>query len=76
MTWGVGLETRLTERTTLTSESFGQQRGKPFFQFGIKHWLLLERLQLDANYGDRFGRGGAERYVSIGMVLFGNAIIP
>ena len=76
MTWGLGAETRLTERTTLTSETFGQQRGQPFFQLGVKHWLLLDRLQLDASYGDRFGRSSGERYVSVGMVLFANAILP
>lgn len=76
MTWGLGAETRLTERTTLTSETFGLQRDKPFFQLGLKHWLLVDRLQLDASYGDRFGRSGAERYMSVGMVLFSNAMLP
>lgn len=76
MTWGMGAETRLTERSTLTMETFGQQRGQPFFQLGVKHWLLLDRVQIDASYGDRFGRSSGERYVSVGMVLFGNAILP
>jgi hypothetical protein len=74
MTWGLGAETKLTERTTLTTETFGQQRDKPFFQFGVKHWLLVDRLQLDTSYGDRFGRSNAERYVSVGMVFFGGSM--
>ena len=70
MTWGLGAETTLSERTILTSETFGQRHGKPFFQLGFKHWLVVDRLQLDATYGDRFGRGNAERFVSVGLVLF------
>lgn len=76
LTWGLGAEAQLTPRTTLTSEVFGQHRGKPFFQLGVKHWLLVDRLQIDATYGDRFGRQGAERTISIGLVLFTSAILP
>lgn len=73
MTWGLGVETRRSERTTLTSETFGQGHGKPFFQLGLKRWLLVDRLQIDATYADRFGRGDAERSVSVGLVLFTGA---
>ena len=76
MTWGLGAETRLTERTALTSETFGQYRGKPFFQLGVKHWVLIDRVQIDATFGDRFGRGSAERFISVGLVLFSSAILP
>ena len=68
-TWGVGAETRLSKRTTLTSETFGQQRGKTFVQLGLKHWLVIDRVQLDATYGNRVG-GRPERFVSLGAVLF------
>lgn len=76
MTWGVGAEMQLTERTAFTSETFGQHRGKPFFQIGIRHWVVPDRFQLDASYGDRFGRDSAERFFSIGLVLFTDAILP
>lgn len=76
MTWGVGAETRLTGRTTLTFETFGQQRDKPLFQLGIRYQVVPDRVQLDASYGDRFGRGSAERFFTVGLVLFTNAILP
>jgi hypothetical protein len=68
-TWGVGAETRLSGRTTLTSETFGQQGGKSYVQLGLKHWLVVDRVQLDGTYGNRIG-GRAERFVSLGVVLF------
>lgn len=67
--WGTGLETGLGERTTLTSEVYGQNRGKPWVQLGIKHWLLVDQVQLDASCGERFGRHDRERFASIGLVL-------
>ena len=69
-TWGVGAETKLSDRTTLTTETFGQQHGKPFVQLGLKHWLVVDRVQLDATYDNRVGGRGAERFVSLGAVLF------
>ena len=75
LTWGLGAETTLTPRTTLTLETFGQHRGNPFFQLGVKHWLLVDRLQIDATYGDRFDRQGAARTISVGLVLFTKAIL-
>ncbi|MBS3935141.1 MAG: hypothetical protein KGZ43_03120 [Sulfuritalea sp.] len=75
-TWGVGAEMQLTERTAFTSETFGQHRGKPFFQLGIRHWVVPDRVQLDASYGNRFGRSSAERFFSVGLVLFSDAILP
>lgn len=69
-TWGVGAETRLSDRTTLTTETFGQQRGTSFVQIGLKHWLVTDRVQLDGTYGKRVGGKSAEPFVSIGVVLF------
>lgn len=69
-TWGVGAETRLSERTALMSETYGQQHGKPSVQLGLKHWVVVDRVQLDATYGRRPGSGGSERFVSVGVVLF------
>jgi hypothetical protein len=38
-------------------------------QLGLKHWLVVDRVQLDGTYGNRIG-GRAERFVSLGVVLF------
>jgi hypothetical protein len=76
-TWGIGSEMRLSERTGFTSEVCRQDVGKPFFQVGIRHQLIPDRMQIDASYGDRLrGGGSADRFFSIGIVLSADAVIP
>lgn len=76
MTWGVATEIKFAERTRFSAETYGQNRGNPFFQFGIRHQLIPDRLQIDASYGSRFGRVSSERFFSIGFVLFSDAVLP
>ena len=77
MTWGIGSEMQLTERTGFTSEIFRQDIGKPYFQFGARYQLIPNRLQIDATYGDRLrGNGSADRFFSIGIVVSVDALIP
>ncbi|RBA22929.1 hypothetical protein EV677_1687 [Herminiimonas fonticola] len=75
MTWGVGSELQVTERTGFTSEVYRQDVGKPYYQLGIRHQLIPNRLQIDASYGNRFN-GGDNRFFSIGIVLSVDALIP
>jgi hypothetical protein len=74
-TWGVGTEWQWSERSAVALETFRQDAGKPYYQFSIRH-QLSERLQIDANYGDRFDRSEGGRFFSIGIVLFADNIIP
>lgn len=68
LSWGVGSEWRLTPRTSLLAETFGQDAGRPAWQAGVRQWLLPERLQLDATCGNRLGGGGAgQRWVALGL---------
>lgn len=71
-TAGVGVEVALNERSTLTAETFGQQGGNLFVQLGIKYWLVKDRVQLDATYGNRVGQGSSARFFTLGFVLFTN----
>lgn len=67
LTWGLGSETQLAAHTWLIAETFGQ--GQPSHQLGLRHWLVAERIQLDATYGNR-NRGGRDaRWVSMGVRL-------
>ncbi|RGE43295.1 hypothetical protein DZC30_14955 [Comamonas testosteroni] len=75
LTWGLGSETQLQERTWLIAETYGQNRGKPFFQFGVRHWLVPDRVQIDATYGNRMGEG-SERWFSLGLRLLTPAFLP
>jgi len=76
MTWGVATEIQLAERTSVSAETYGENRGKPFFQLGVRYQLIPDRMQLDASYGNRFGRSSDQRFFSIGFVLFSDAILP
>jgi hypothetical protein len=75
-TWGVGTEIQLGERTWLIAETFKQQEGRPFFQAGVRHWIVPNRAQIDATMGNRFGSHTDERWFSIGLRLLSPAFLP
>lgn len=68
-TWGVGTETRLSERTYLIAEIFGQNRGKASHQIGVRQWIIPDRVQIDATYGNKAGDASEGRWWSIGLRL-------
>lgn len=76
LTWGLGTEAQLAERTWLIAETFGQNQGKPFHQLGLRYWLVPNRVQLDATYGNRNGGGSGERWLSIGLRLLSVPFLP
>ncbi|MDO8298054.1 MAG: hypothetical protein Q7T64_00030 [Lacisediminimonas sp.] len=67
LTWGLGTELALSQRSWLIAEAFGQDQGRPFFQAGWRQWLVPDRVQLDATYGDRGGGGTGEKWFSLGV---------
>lgn len=75
-TWGLGSETQLAERTWLIAETFQQQEGRPFFQAGVRHWIVPNHVQIDATMGNRFGSHTDERWFSIGLRLLSPAFLP
>ncbi|MFZ5593266.1 MAG: hypothetical protein ACOY4D_03195 [Pseudomonadota bacterium] len=76
LTWGVGTEAHLAERTWLIAETFDQNQDKPFHQLGLRHWLVPDRIQPDATYGNRNGGGSGERWFSIGLRLPSVPFLP
>lgn len=76
LTWGLGSTTQLTERSWLIAESFGQNRGKPLYQVGVRHWVVPDRVQIDMTYGDRFGAHSQERWFSIGLRILSAPFLP
>ncbi|HOB65439.1 hypothetical protein [Ottowia sp.] len=69
MTWGVGSETQLAASTWLVAETFGQNTGRPYWQVGVRHWLVRDRVQVDATAGHRWGGGSEGRWFSVGLRL-------
>jgi hypothetical protein len=69
LTWGVGSETRLNERLQAIAEVFGDDREHPFYQVGLRYWLVRERVQIDTTYGNRMDQGNEDRWLSVGLRL-------
>jgi hypothetical protein len=76
LTWGVGSETRLSAKSYLIAESFGQNKGNPYYQIGIRYWLVPNQLQIDTTYGDRMTNANDERWFSVGVRLLSTAFLP
>lgn len=76
LTWGLGTEARLANRTWLIAEMFGQSSDKAGYQFGVRHWLMPERIQIDATFGARVGDAGGERWISIGLRVLSVPFLP
>lgn len=76
LTWGVGAEIQLGERTWLIAESFGRNEGRPLLQVGIRHWIVPGQVQVDATYGNRFGLPYEERWLSVGLRFLSARFLP
>ncbi|MGY8525589.1 hypothetical protein [Paracidovorax citrulli] len=76
MTWGVAGENVVNQRLALIAETYGENRGSPWYQLGLRVWLVPQRVQLDATYGSRFGDQRESRFVSIGLRLLSPAFLP
>lgn len=64
----------MSEGVWLFAESFGENRGRAHYQMGARAWLVPERVQIDATWGERFG-GGA-RVTTLGLVWVSPPFLP
>jgi hypothetical protein len=60
---------QLTPRAWLIAESYGQDKGNPFFQMGVRYWIVPNHVQIDTTYGSRFGAISEQHWFSIGLRL-------
>ena len=74
-TWGLATEVQLDGRNAIVAEAFSQGAGA-FHQLGLRHWLVANRVQVDATYGNRNGGGTSERWFSLGLRLLSPPILP
>jgi len=73
---GVATETEVTKPLFLFAEVFGRERGHPIFHFGFWYWIVPERLQINAAYGNRFGTPPDGYFFSVGFTLFTVPFLP
>lgn len=69
VTWGLGNEIRLRDDLFFIPEVFRNERGRPFYQVGFRYWIVKDRIQMDATFGNRLTTDTGERWFSIGMRL-------
>ena len=69
LTWGLGSEIQMSARSYLIAETFGQDKGTPFFQVGVRHWIVPNHVQIDTTYGSRFDGISEHHWFSIGLRL-------
>jgi hypothetical protein len=75
-TWGLATETQVSKATWLIAETYGQNKGNPYFQVGIRHWLVQNFVQLDMTYGKQAGSDSRERWFTVGIRLLPPPFLP
>lgn len=75
-TWGLGNEIRLRHDLYFIPEVFALDRGRPFYQVGLRYWLVKDRWQMDATYGNRAVSDTQQRWFSIGVRLLSPPFLP
>ena len=68
-TWGFGNEVKVNETLYLIPEVFRNDFGRPFFQVGVRKWIVPGRVQVDTTYGNRVNGASDARWFSIGLRL-------
>lgn len=76
VTWGVGNEVRVAGSTFLIAEAFASDRARPFWQAGLRHWIVKDRVQMDATWGNRLASGSGERWLTLGLRLLSPPFLP
>jgi hypothetical protein len=75
-TWGFGNEIRLGESAFFIPEIYGNDRGRPFYQLGVRYWIIRDRLQVDATFGNRLDSNTEQRWFSIGLRILSPPFLP
>jgi hypothetical protein len=75
-TWGLAAEFAASPGLTVIPETFGSDRGRPFYQLGVAYELVKNRVQVDGSFGNRASSGSAERYFTIGLKLQSPPFLP
>lgn len=76
-TWGIGTEIYLNPRVFFIAETFGRQGNTTAGQFGVRYWVVPNRVQIDATLGTSFESPvSAYRWVSIGLRLLSPPFLP
>ena len=81
LTWGVGVEWQAFARALpslqLLAEVYGETSGRHYVQAGFRWWVVPERWQIDATYGNRVDAwSGSNRWLTVGIRLISPPLLP
>jgi len=74
--WGVAVERPVSAALTLLAESFGEDRGNPFFRIGGRYSAIKDKLDFDLSFVTRAGGTKADRLISLGLHAQADRILP
>lgn len=69
LTWGFGNESKITDRFSFIGEVFGENKGKPLFQAGVRTIVIPEKVEVDLTYGNKTNFAREDRFVLLGLRL-------
>lgn len=75
-TWGFGNEVRVARDLFLIPELFRGDFGRPFYQAGLRYWIVKDRVQVDATTGNRVNGDSGTRWFSVGLRLLTPPLPP
>jgi hypothetical protein len=67
--YGAATEINFTRQFALIAETYGDSLGSPYYQAGVRIWVVPGRLQIDATQGARFGDLSESRWWTVGVRL-------
>lgn len=69
LSWGIGGEWAFNERLSAIAESFGDNRNKPYWQAGLRVFIVPQRVQIDGTVGQQMHGPHESRWFSLGLRL-------
>lgn len=69
LTWGVGGEYTIVRQVNLMAETYGDNRSHPYWQAGVRVFLVPDRVQIDSTIGNQRYGDRDTRWFSVGIRL-------
>lgn len=69
MTWGIGGEYTIVPQVNLMAETYGDNRNHPFWQAGVRIFIVPDRVQIDSTIGNQRYGDRDTRWFSVGIRL-------
>lgn len=76
LTWGMGMEKMLSRRVTSIAEIYGEDKGKPSYQAGLRTVLIPDRVELSTTFGNVIGSARAGQFIAIAIRFSLPGLLP